>query len=316
MKKILYKYHGAILKITNCLDKFERINYEALKLIYNGAIEGLAPIEVQIKRSKVVLCAEMTGGVSLRDYFNMNLNGEEVFDCITKILEIAQNCECLGLNPDSFFWNWDGVFVNCEVKSVTMLYWPVFHLESGESKMAEFFREFTGKDAWKMVSQDIAQPYQVYVGQCGTMRIQELYQIASGIREKRRCAYESAELATRNQRERGGLAAHHSGRIERDGFADAWLESVENGAQLPVERGELMIGREHSAILSQSQSKSVSRRHARIGRSNHSTYYVIEDLGSKNGTAVNGTVLYPGQRVRLENGMRIRLGSCYFIFRQ
>ncbi len=57
-------------------------------------------------------------------------------------------------------------------------------------------------------------------------------------------------------------------------------------------------------------NRVVSRRHARIiGRRGR---HEIEDLGSTNGTRVNGRRLEIGQRVRLHPGDRVSLGYCEF----
>src|SRR5262249_13973130 len=53
--------------------------------------------------------------------------------------------------------------------------------------------------------------------------------------------------------------------------------------------------------------KGVSRTHARIIRQNNK--FLIEDLGSSNGTFVNGHSLRPQQPVPLKNGDEIRLGE-------
>jgi len=85
---------------------------------------------------------------------------------------------------------------------------------------------------------------------------------------------------------------------------------------LPTE-GELVLGRidldlgfiPDVDLTSDTQGvHSISRRHARIAafRGQH----LIEDLGSTNGTAVNGCPLRQGQRVLLQPGDHITLGLC------
>lgn len=85
---------------------------------------------------------------------------------------------------------------------------------------------------------------------------------------------------------------------------------------LPAE-GELILGRIDLGLsftpdidlTSDIQGvPSISRRHAKIAafRGRH----LIEDLGSTNGTAVNGRPLNQGQRVPLQHGDHITLGLC------
>jgi pSer/pThr/pTyr-binding forkhead associated (FHA) protein len=51
----------------------------------------------------------------------------------------------------------------------------------------------------------------------------------------------------------------------------------------------------------------VSRRHAQVG--SDSGVLTLEDLGSTNGTKVNGTALAPGEKVTLKSGDTISLGG-------
>jgi len=85
----------------------------------------------------------------------------------------------------------------------------------------------------------------------------------------------------------------------------------------PVEGGtfalagqEISIGRDHTNALA-INDRSVSRRHCAI-RTVAPGQFEIRDLGSRNGTAVNG--LPVTVRV-LGDGDEIRLGDCYFRFR-
>jgi len=85
----------------------------------------------------------------------------------------------------------------------------------------------------------------------------------------------------------------------------------------PVEGGtfalageEISIGREHTNVLT-INDRSVSRRHCAI-RKIAPGQFELRDLGSRNGTAVNGVPV--AARV-LGDGDEIRIGDCYFRFR-
>lgn len=75
------------------------------------------------------------------------------------------------------------------------------------------------------------------------------------------------------------------------------------GTLVRVDDGELTIGRSLRAELSLDDD-GVSRRHARIGRDDDGAW--VEDLGSRNGTFVNG-VRVTG-RVRLADGDKVHIG--------
>ena len=60
--------------------------------------------------------------------------------------------------------------------------------------------------------------------------------------------------------------------------------------------------------------RSISRRHARIRREDDGTFNAIEDVGTMNGTFVNGVRLSPGQPVEVKPGDSIVFGTiqCQF----
>jgi len=60
------------------------------------------------------------------------------------------------------------------------------------------------------------------------------------------------------------------------------------------------------------EHRLISRRHARIA--GHDGQHAIEDLGSTNGTRVNGKRLRLGQQAELWPGDRVTLGHCTFVY--
>ncbi len=85
--------------------------------------------------------------------------------------------------------------------------------------------------------------------------------------------------------------------------------SVEGGT-FALAGDEISIGRDHTNGLP-INDRSVSRRHCSI-RKLAAERFEIRDLGSRNGTAVNGL---PVTARVLGDGDEIRLGDCYFRFR-
>ena len=79
--------------------------------------------------------------------------------------------------------------------------------------------------------------------------------------------------------------------------------------QLHTPAHSVLIGRSPSAAI-RLGDPTVSRLHARIERRGHQTY--VEDLGSRNGTLLNGT---PLARISLlAPGDRVRVGSTEIVF--
>jgi hypothetical protein len=85
---------------------------------------------------------------------------------------------------------------------------------------------------------------------------------------------------------------------------------------LPVDAAELRIGRsgptangaDTPQISGAADDPALSRRHAVLRRLHDGTY-AIEDLGSTNGTEVNGRPLAAGSPVALGDGDRVHLGA-------
>jgi len=89
----------------------------------------------------------------------------------------------------------------------------------------------------------------------------------------------------------------------------AWLETID-GERVQV-HGECGLGRAHDNRLVITE-RGVSRRHALIHVQGGREYWLV-DLGSRNGTSVNGRRL--SRPTRLRSGDRIRIGSCELVFR-
>ena len=85
--------------------------------------------------------------------------------------------------------------------------------------------------------------------------------------------------------------------------------------RIPADVAELRIGRvdprsngEAPEITGAADDPGLSRRHAVLRRRADATY-AIEDLGSTNGTEVNGRQIAAGEPVALSDGDRVHLGA-------
>jgi hypothetical protein len=84
---------------------------------------------------------------------------------------------------------------------------------------------------------------------------------------------------------------------------------VRDGREYPLRDGEHIAGRDAEADL-QLDSPRVSRRHARIVVAG--SLVTVEDLGSKNGTFVDGAPI--SKPTTLEAGAEVRMGPFAFVF--
>jgi hypothetical protein len=92
------------------------------------------------------------------------------------------------------------------------------------------------------------------------------------------------------------------------------VEPVRAAWEMPVSRSPMLLGRASEAegyepdfdMTFYDEGDYVSRRHARITKGRGG--YFVTDLGSSNGTIVNGQALAPHRVYRLRNGDRIKVG--------
>ncbi len=97
---------------------------------------------------------------------------------------------------------------------------------------------------------------------------------------------------------------HPQLRIEQ--VAPAFEQVLPPGAEITLHSLPFTIGRGFANQL-RVEHPDVSRRHACLRL--HDDYYVVEDLGSRNGTLVNGVRLAAGEQRRLQDGDTIQLAS-------
>jgi hypothetical protein len=100
------------------------------------------------------------------------------------------------------------------------------------------------------------------------------------------------------------------------------VEPVRAAWEMPVARSPMLLGRASEAegyvpdfdMTFYDDGDYVSRRHARITRGKAG--YFVTDLGSSNGTTVNGQALVPNHARMLRNGDRVKVGLVVIQFRQ
>ena len=76
----------------------------------------------------------------------------------------------------------------------------------------------------------------------------------------------------------------------------------------------VLIGRDSTQCDLVLLNESVSRRHARLSMGTNNTLH-IEDVGSTNGTAINGTPIAPGLTRPLQPGSTLKLGDIELVVR-
>ena len=84
------------------------------------------------------------------------------------------------------------------------------------------------------------------------------------------------------------------------------IRGTPQGHRFFITSEEMIIGRDPSADISITDP-SISRKHAKVTRTEHGV--TLEDLGSSNGTSINGKKVEPGKVVNLAKEDLIKLGN-------
>ena len=84
---------------------------------------------------------------------------------------------------------------------------------------------------------------------------------------------------------------------------------LEKGESLPITHWENIIGRSSSSDL-KIKNETISKTQAALVRRANGTW-ILKDMGSLNGSKINGTQLIAGKRYLVEPGDDIQLGGCH-----
>jgi len=96
------------------------------------------------------------------------------------------------------------------------------------------------------------------------------------------------------------------------GGAAGALVSTKNGQRVALNRSEFTIGKERRKVDFVIDNSSVSRAHAKI-RVRGGEFFIL-DLGSTNGTYLNGAKLAPNQETKLNGGDKVKISDEEFEF--
>ena len=88
------------------------------------------------------------------------------------------------------------------------------------------------------------------------------------------------------------------------------LEGAKVGTKIAIKKSEFLIGRSPKCHLC-AGSSSISRQHCAFLRKDSTVH--VKDLGSRNGTIVNGKKLKPEKEYELSSGDEIAVGSLRFL---
>ena len=92
----------------------------------------------------------------------------------------------------------------------------------------------------------------------------------------------------------------------------ACLVNLEKGKIHTLSEDEIVIGRSSACEILINTDATVSRRHAIVTMSGGEFY--LQDLGSRNGTSINGETTVKNSRVKLSPDDQISIGNTIYVF--
>jgi hypothetical protein len=112
------------------------------------------------------------------------------------------------------------------------------------------------------------------------------------------------------------------GTVPATGTANAYFVAKESGKIYPVYKDEVLIGRYDSVtghrpevdLTDEDNNRNVSRRHARL-LFKDATYYIAEEIGTMNGTYINGNRIPTGVLTPINDGDEVTLCRVPVIFK-
>lgn len=308
--KIKVKSKNQDYWISNRLNKFERLNVEELKLLINGDVDGLIPIEPTVKRNRYVLSAALFHQITAEDYCQEYMDTSTVLTIISATIEIAMECERRGLRPDSLCWDEKFIFFDIDSGKLSMLYWPAIGLDRTDTGMLDFYQNFIQYMLRDNIDAGVIRAYSDYFYQRSSLNLRS-FQTAF---QKLQAQWQQTQEASTLEISGKASAAVYEYERSCSTRGTAWLESTADSRKIWLNRDQVVLGRSRQesdvCIL---RDASISRRHARILRRGNG--YYLEDLGSRNGTFLEEQRLSANHPQELKNGAKLRLGGSYFTFR-
>ena len=300
------------LLLTNRIGKFERVNHEEWKILVNGVVQGLAPVAVVEKRRCTDLVVQGSNWTPLTVYMGSAMDAETVLSFIWNTLRIAFDCERHGLRVDSICWDAQRVFVD-EQGNLIMIYWPLTTLERPQANPLVFYYSFCGLLYNSGIDRQIADRYYGYFYQRSNFDLASFYQMIQEILDRRRNIQRKVRKEDAYRRREQEVESHRPDTSMK--VANGWLERPDTGEQIWLKQEKTVFGRDRTVSdIAITGFDGVSRQHGAV--LNRDDQYYLVDMGSRNGTFVDGHRLAKHEKVLLVDGQTIRFGNATYTFRK
>jgi hypothetical protein len=341
IKKMSMKKNGDLLLKTT-LGKHDNFDYATAVRLSNNTINGLIRFTFNGDDRRPVIYYNITGMQNLPVFLENKLSLTQFKSLIESLLTALETVSTSGLAEKNLLLSPEYVYVD-EDASIHLAYLPLSGLVANERSVLELLGYVTVNtmfvnDENKQYAADILsyiRRQQVFslvevkaflnltpvASQAQNGQAEQLFERpkafsgrdfvseATGIpaierlRDSRSVAENVAEAISADL-----TLANHPGRVMQSA-KQFYLTRINDGQQWTLHNEKTLIGRSISSDI-RLDATAISRQHAELTIT--SDHVSIEDLGSANGTYINGERLNTRQRVVLQSNDTILLGNIGF----
>lgn len=294
------KDNGVITEIT-CGNNFEYVlkdnaifvntDYKVLQSQNNGIFVKCMKMTRNGLIALYYITDEYKPMQSLLDDINADTLVNVVINLFASVIEVRNNgflaCQCIDLS-------WDKIFVEQNTLEVKLVYLPLrVKVFEGYTEFENELRAGIVRLANKVISTSSARLDQLLMNLGNdSLTLEDIYNNAKG---------DEAEPVIEQDNPASNPPADDS--IEAIRLV---AMNASSNFELVIDKPDVVIGKKQE--LADSSLPFNERSHRNYCRvSNLNGVYYISDEGSISGTFVNGTKLYPGQKVQIKHGDIIRM---------
>lgn len=288
----------------------EKVNERELDYLEKNAVPGFFKISYDGKKQ---LTYEADCSLSLERYLkDTKLDEKSFWKIITQMLDVEIAAKGRGLYPEHLLMEPDAIFMEENTLKMYFAYQPVIGAKNMADNLFALIQDIIYQELKKNggTGPDYLIDFQSYLQQ-GDYRLEHVRQYiaraSTGTRPSNVSKQASAPEASEDLEQ-------YTVMLGSGGNAKKNMQLLRvRTKEVKVLPGDVIkIGRSNQSTYCVTGNTSIGRNHAAIVRRGNDCY--LKDMGSVNGTSVNGRLLKQNQACRLQSGDRITLADEDFIF--
>lgn len=335
--KIVNKKGRKFLIINS--EKDQTLNKREVEEIQNGVMQGVLPLEIEIKRTGFVLSYDLTNYIPLEQYIHTIVNKKKFVEIMLQILETFQQLTEQFYNTQNLVMDLDKVVVSPATNKIYFPFIPILYYNCGVT-VKDFLIKLIYSTTFDN-TEDIG-----YVEKCLSILQKNMNFSRVELEEYLKSQLDDGSVHSKKSTTNGIQEIYNpyekwnwSGRDEQEKYASggssrmteslsdigaggtvllgtteaSYLKQVRTNQKFYLKSDESSVGKRQCTIQI-SDNPAVSREHARLIRVRDEMYLI--SLQTTNGTKVNGKRIQPEERVRLKDEDVLEFANEKFIFYQ